>query len=53
MNMITPTKEDMMRMVRAFVSVHQDNVKDDIGPNKHDAPFFERVAEKDEMDEED
>ena len=53
MNMITPTKEDMMRMVRAFVSVHQDNVKDDIGPNKPDAPFFERVAKKDEMDEED
>jgi len=55
--MITPNKDDMMRMVRAFVSIHHEvnsiHIKDDIGPNAPDAPFFKRVAAKDEMDEED
>ena len=39
-----PELEDLHRMIRAFASVHEENVKDDIGPNKPDAPFFERLA---------
>ena len=51
-----PTKEDIHRMVKAFVSIHQVNeygkhIKDDIGPNGPDAPFFKKVAALPEMDE--
>lgn len=49
----TPSKEDMHKLIKAFVSVHVENEKDDIGPNKPDAPFFTRVAQADEIDEED
>ena len=45
-----PQGDDILRMVRAFVSVHEENVKDDIGPNKPDAPFFERVASMEKID---
>lgn len=48
-----PTKEDMHKLIKAFASVHVENQKDDIGPNKPDAPFFERVARMDSIDEED
>ena len=55
--MFTPNKDDMMRMVKAFVSIHHEvnhvHIKDDIGPNAPDAPFFKRVATMDAMDEED
>jgi SNF2 family DNA or RNA helicase len=48
-----PSKEDMQKLIKAFVSVHVDNRKDDIGPNKPDAPFFMRMANADIIDEED
>tara|TARA_R110002074_G_scaffold114680_1_gene245154 strand:- start:426 stop:3134 length:2709 start_codon:yes stop_codon:yes gene_type:complete len=48
-----PSKEDMHKLIKAFASVHVENQKDDIGPNKPDAPFFERVACMDSIDEED
>ena len=44
-----PDSTDMLRMVRAFCSVHVDNVKDEVGPNKPDAPFFERLASQDDI----
>ena len=44
-----PDSKDMLRMVRAFCSVHVDNVKDEVGPNKPDAPFFERLASQDDI----
>tara|TARA_B100000287_G_scaffold188733_1_gene178400 strand:- start:4274 stop:6787 length:2514 start_codon:yes stop_codon:yes gene_type:complete len=44
-----PDREDLHALVKAFVSVHHENVKDDIGPNKPDAPFFERLARADEL----
>jgi len=52
-----PTKEDIHRMVKAFVSIHvvdEDSgkhIKDDIGPNGPDAPFFKEIAALPEMDE--
>ncbi len=48
-----PTKEDMHKLIKAFASVHVDGALDDIGPNKPDAPFFVKMAEADEVDEED
>ena len=48
-----PSKEDMHKLIKAFVSVHVDGELDGIGPNKPDAPFFERVAHADTIDEED
>ena len=48
-----PSKEDMHKLIKAFASVHVENQKDDIGPNKPDAPFFERVSCMDSIDEED
>ena len=44
-----PTREDMHRMIKAFCSIHVENVKDDVGPNKPDAPFFERLAHAQEL----
>ena len=46
------TTEHMDKMMRAFMAVHVDDRKDDIGPNKPDAPFFQRlqVALRDEDD---
>ena len=50
-----PTKEDIHKMVKAFVSIHQEDngkhIRDDIGPNGPDAPFFKKVAELEVMDE--
>jgi SWI/SNF-related matrix-associated actin-dependent regulator 1 of chromatin subfamily A len=50
-----PTKEDIHKMVKAFVSIHQEDngkhIRDDIGPNGPDAPFFKKVAALHEMDE--
>ena len=48
-----PTNEDMHKLIRAFVSVHVDNILDGVGPNKPDAPFFTRVASANTIDEED
>ena len=48
-----PTKEDMHKLIKAFASVHVDGALDGIGPNRPDAPFFERMAEVDEINEED
>lgn len=45
-----PKKEDMHKLVRAFVQVHVDGEKDFIGPNAPDAPFFKKVAAMDEID---
>jgi hypothetical protein len=50
-----PTKEDIHRMVKAFVSIHQEDngkhIRDNIGPNSPDAPFFKEVAALEVMDE--
>ena len=48
-----PSNEDMHKLIKAFASVHVDGALDDIGPNRPDAPFFERVARMDSIDEED
>lgn len=48
-----PSNEDMHKLIKAFASVHVENQKDDIGPNRPDAPFFEKVARMDSIDEED
>ena len=50
-----PSGDDIHRMVKAFVSIHQEDngihIRDNIGPNGPDAPFFKHVAELEEMDE--
>ena len=48
-----PSNEDMHKLIKAFASVHVDDLLDGIGPNRPDAPFFERVARMDSIDEED
>lgn len=46
------TTQHMDKMMRAFMAVHHPDEKDEIGPNKPDAPFFERLqaALRDEED---
>ena len=41
----------MKRMIEVFTAHHVDNVYDEIGPNKPDAPFFQRLALMDEISE--
>lgn len=48
-----PNKEDLHRMIRTFAGVHVEGQKDFIGPNKPDAPFFERVAAQETINDED
>ena len=48
-----PNNEDLHRMIRTFAGVHVPDVLDGIGPNKPDAPFFEKVARQDTLNEED
>jgi hypothetical protein len=35
-----PSREDLHKLVKAFCSVHVDDVLDGVGPNKPDAHFF-------------
>ena len=42
-----PEREDLHALIKAFVSVHEEGVKDFIGPNAPDAPFFEALARAD------
>lgn len=42
---------DMKKMIEVFTAHHVDGVYDDIGPNKPDAPFFDRLAGMDEISE--
>ena len=44
-----PEREDLHALIKAFVSVHEEGVKDFIGPNAPDAPFFEALARADEL----
>ena len=46
-----PNTKDMFRMIKAFMGVHVDNIKDEIGPNKPDAPFFQKVVDASEVKE--
>lgn len=45
-----PNMQDLHRLIVWFTQVHVENAKDDIGPNKPDAPFFEAMARKDAID---
>ena len=45
----TLSKAQMKQMMVAFTAHHEDGVKDNIGPNKPDAPFFNRLAGMDEI----
>ena len=46
-----PNTKDMFRMIKAFMGVHVDDIKDEIGPNKPDAPFFQKVVDAGEVEE--
>ena len=46
-----PNTKDMFRMINAFMGVHVENELDDIGPNKPDAPFFQKVVDAGEVEE--
>jgi SWI/SNF-related matrix-associated actin-dependent regulator 1 of chromatin subfamily A len=37
------------RMIRVFTGYGKPDIKDDVGPNKADWPFFHRVASQDDM----
>ena len=43
------SKAQMKQMMVAFTAHHEEGVKDNIGPNKPDAPFFNRLAGMDEI----
>ena len=45
-----PNMQDLHKLIVWFTQVHVENAKDDIGPNKPDAPFFEAMARKDAID---
>ena len=45
----TLSKAQMKQMMVAFTAHHEEGVKDNIGPNKPDAPFFNRLAGMDEI----
>ena len=45
------TQEQMKQLIDVFTAHHVDNKKDEIGPNKPDAPFFNRLAVQDSIDE--
>lgn len=45
------TQEQMKELIDIFTAHHVENEKDDIGPNKPDAPFFNRLAAQDSIDE--
>ena len=53
MNKVILTPEQMLAMVRAFTAHHMENAKDEIGPNKADAPFFGRLSACESIDVED
>ena len=53
MNKVILTPEQMHAMVRAFTAHHMENAKDEIGPNKADAPFFGRLSACESIDVED
>ena len=53
MNKVILTPEEMHAMVRAFTAHHMENAKDEIGPNKADAPFFGRLSACESIDVED
>jgi len=51
-----PSNNDMLRMIKAFSQIHFKTIhgkhaEDGIGPNKPDAPFFERIAKRNELHE--
>ena len=37
------------RMIRVFTGYGKPDIKDDVGPNKADWPFFHKVASQDDM----
>tara|TARA_Y100000004_G_scaffold185194_1_gene235038 strand:+ start:324 stop:2903 length:2580 start_codon:yes stop_codon:yes gene_type:complete len=45
------TPYEMKQMIQTFTAHHADGVYDEIGPNKPDAPFFEKLAGMDEISE--
>ena len=45
------TPYEMKQMIQTFTAHHTDGVYDEIGPNKPDAPFFEKLAGMDEISE--
>ena len=47
------TPEQMHAMVRAFTAHHLEGAKDEVGPNKADAPFFGRLSACESIDVED
>jgi superfamily II DNA or RNA helicase len=56
MMQFTPNREDMHRMVRAFTQIHFKDqwgrhAEDGIGPNRPDAPFFEKIAKRSSIDQ--
>ena len=46
-----PNTKDMFGMIKAFMGVHVENALDDIGPNKPDAPFFQKVVDVGKVEE--
>tara|TARA_R110002020_G_scaffold181654_3_gene376785 strand:- start:377 stop:2935 length:2559 start_codon:yes stop_codon:yes gene_type:complete len=47
------TQEQMKQLIDIFTAHHVENQLDDIGPNKPDAPFFNRLSMLDSIDETD
>ena len=45
------TQEQMKQLIDIFTAHHVDDVEDKIGPNKPDAPFFNRLAKLHSIDE--
>ena len=50
--MFVPDNADMLKLIEAFMGVHEDGVLDGIGPNKPDAPFFAGLVAQGHIDTE-